>query len=90
MILQSLKHAAWPTLIACAALAACSKTPGTQDGYVNATIDNSGPGPCNFNFEQDPAPRHPGITAPTSVPTGESSSTIECTVSANGGNTTSR
>jgi hypothetical protein len=86
MILQSLRHAAWPALFACASLAACSKTPGTQDAYINATIDSSGgPGPCNLTFTQVLLLGTTGLTSPTSVPAGESSSTIDCTVSPSGG-----
>jgi hypothetical protein len=86
MILQSLRHAAWPALFACASLAACSKTPGTQDAYINATIDSAGgPGPCNLPFSQVLLLGTTGLTTPTSVPAGSSSSTIDCTVSPAGG-----
>jgi hypothetical protein len=86
MILQSLRHAAWPALFACASLAACSKTPGTQDAYINATIDSSGgPGPCSLVFTQVLLLGTTGLTTPTSVPAGASASTIDCTVSPSGG-----
>jgi hypothetical protein len=82
MILQTLRHAAWPALFACAFVAACSKTPGTQDAYINATIDSSGgPGPCNLTFTQVLLLGTTGLVSPTSVPAGANSSTINCTVS---------
>jgi hypothetical protein len=84
MTLQSLRHAVWPALVACAALAACSKTPATQDAYVNAFINSTGPGPCNLPFTQVLLIGTTGLTAPTSIPSGEDSSEIQCSVVADG------
>lgn len=38
MILKNLKHAGWPVLVLCAAASACSKTPATQEAFVDARV----------------------------------------------------
>jgi hypothetical protein len=38
MIVQSLRHAGWPVVFACASAVACSKTPATPSAFVGATL----------------------------------------------------
>jgi hypothetical protein len=86
MIVQSLRHAAWPALFACVSVVACSKKPATEDAFVAATV---GPGTNNLC----PVPVGTGVvtvgamqasTEPMTVPVGEEGLSVDCSVHANG------
>ena len=83
MIVQSLRHAGWPLLLACASAVACSKTPATADVFVNATL-----GGLKCPVSSATVITAGGMTPsaqPMTVPDGTNNISINCTVSANGG-----
>ncbi len=88
MTLKSLKHALLPTLLACAAVAACSKTPAPQDAYVNATVGaGSMPLLCSNTASTSTffgVGQTNSSNFPMTVPSGSNSVTVECTVSQSG------
>lgn len=91
MILQSLKPRfkqpialAWPALFACAAMAACSKTPATPDAFVDALV--GGGSACSLGANQEflkiGSTTNPN--EPSTVPDGTGTVSVECTVSPGG------
>ena len=87
MMLKSLKHAVLSALLACAAVAACSKTPAPEDAYVNATV-GAGANPILCGASSTSSFFSVGQTNssnfPMTVPSGENAVTVECTVAQNG------
>ena len=90
MMLKSLKHGGWPALLACAASAACTKTPAPEDAFVLANVGSSAANPllCS-NSTGTGVFFHIGQTNSSAFPTtqasGENSATIQCRVSSNNG-----
>jgi hypothetical protein len=89
MVLKSLKQPmafAWPALLACTALAACSKTPATPDAYVDALV-GGGNGCSTFGsaqtFLQIGTTTNPN--SPSTVPDGTGTVSVDCTVAPSGG-----
>ena len=82
MIVQSLRHAAWPVLFACASAVACSKTPATPDAFVNASLGGS-LCPINDATVVDTMGMT-SATAPSTTAAGENGLSISCSVSPNG------
>jgi|CZKU01.1.fsa_nt_gi hypothetical protein len=92
MILPSLKQRfkqpialAWPALFACAAMAACSKTPATPDAFVDALV--GGGSMCSTlgaaqEFLKIGSTTNPN--EPSTVPDGTGTVSVECTVSPSG------
>jgi hypothetical protein len=90
MMLKSLKHAGWPALLACVAVAACSKKPAVEDAFVLVTVGPSDafPGLCSNVSSTSTffaAGQTNSSTLPTTVTDGEDSVTINCSVSPNNG-----
>jgi hypothetical protein len=87
MMLKSLKHALLSAPLVCAAVAACSKTPAPEDAYVNATV-GAGANPILCGASSTASFFSVGQTNssnfPQTVPSGQNSVTVECTVSQNG------
>jgi hypothetical protein len=92
MILPSLKQhfkqpiaLAWPALFACAAMAACSKTPATPDVFIDAFV---GGGNACSTFGSSQEFLKIGSTTnpnePSTVPDGTGTVAVECTVSPGG------
>jgi hypothetical protein len=90
MILQRLKQPLafalpWSALVACAAVAACSKTPATPDAYVNALV---GGGDACSTFGTSQQFLLIGTTtnpnSPSTVPDGTGVVSVDCTVSQSG------
>ena len=84
MIVQSLRHAGWPVLLACASAVACSKTPATADVFVNATLGGRSTCPVNSVTVVSAGGMTPGMQ-PMTVPEGTNNLNITCTVTPNGG-----
>ena len=89
MMLKSLKHAGWPALLACAAVAACTKTPAPEDAFVLANVgaaadpllcSNSTATAVFFGIGQTNS-----SNLPTTQASGEGSATVQCRVSSNNG-----
>jgi len=84
MIVQSLRHAAWPAVLACATVVACSKKAATEEAFVNASL--GGTSTC-------PVANAPVVTAgsmtsgsePMTIPDGEGSLTVTCSVAPSSG-----
>jgi hypothetical protein len=90
MNLHTFRHSGWLALVACAAVAACSKQPATETAYVNANV---GPGSgaastlCTGLGSQQSfleVGSMPSNTQPTTVPEGTNNLSIECSVTASG------
>jgi len=86
MIVQSLRSAGLPVLLACVSAVACSKKPANEDAFVSASL---GPGASNL------CPLGPGTPVlmvgalqnaalPETVPNGQGGLDIDCQVSPNG------
>jgi hypothetical protein len=95
MILRSLMHAGWPALFVCAGAVACSKTPAVEGAYVAATLGPaSGSNLCplgpntpvvSVGTTNIGAPVTSGpIETPMTIPDGESSLSVDCTVAPSG------
>jgi hypothetical protein len=83
MIVQSLRHAGWPLLLACASAVACSKTPATPDVFVAATL-----GGLKCPVSSTPVVTAGGLTPgtqPMTVIDGTNNISISCSVSPNSG-----
>jgi hypothetical protein len=90
MNVQSLKHAIasaspWAALVACAAMAACSKTPAIADAYVDAFV-GGGDGCSSFSASTEfvKIGGSASTTEPQTVPDGTGNVSIQCTVQASG------
>jgi hypothetical protein len=88
MILQNIKHAGWPVLVVCAAVSACSKTPATQEAFVDARVGSgsSNGSTCILGSMQEfllAGTR--GNPLPTPAADGTDGLAIDCTVSPSGG-----
>ncbi|HTB75163.1 MAG TPA: hypothetical protein VK762_18060 [Polyangiaceae bacterium] len=82
MIVQSLRHAAWPVLLACASAVACSKTPATPDAFVNASLGGT---LCPVNDATViNTMGMTSATAPSTTPAGQDNLSITCSVAAGG------
>jgi hypothetical protein len=82
MIVQSLRHARWPVLLACASAVACSKTPATPDAFVNATL-----GGLECPVDDATVINTMGMTsatAPMTVPAGQGGLSVTCSVTSGG------
>jgi hypothetical protein len=83
MIVQSLRHAGWPLLLACASAVACSKTPATPNVFVDATL-----GGLKCPVSSAAVVTAGGLTPgaqPMTVPDGTNNLSITCSVTPNGG-----
>src|SRR5580704_19163634 len=89
MTLKSLKHAGWPALLACAAMAACSKKAAVEDAYVNASVGAGADPLLCSNAASTSTFFAVGQTNssnfPMTVASGENSVTVECKVSPSSG-----
>jgi hypothetical protein len=83
MIVQSLRHAGWPALLACASAVACSKMPATEDAFVNASLGGGAACPVNTSTVVMAGGMTSGAQ-PMTVPNGDQNLSVTCSVSANG------
>jgi hypothetical protein len=87
MIVQSLRHAGWPVLLALASVVACSKKAATPDAFVNASL-----GPTSGSTLCPLGPGTPVLSIgamqasdePMTVPEGVNGVNVDCTVAASG------
>lgn len=82
MIVQSLRHVAWPVLLACASAVACSKTPAAEDVFVSASL-----GGIQCPVASAVVINAGGMTSgaqPMTVPDGTNNLSVTCTVSPSG------
>jgi hypothetical protein len=84
MIVQSLRHAGWPVLLACASAVACSKTPAAEDVFVSASLTGINCPVSNANV-LTAGGANPGGQQPMSVPAGTNNLSINCSVVPSGG-----
>jgi hypothetical protein len=83
MIVQSLRHAGWPALFACASAVACSKTAATADVFVNADIGGAASCPVSSATVLMVGGMTSGAQ-PMTVPEGTNNVSVTCTVSPSG------
>jgi hypothetical protein len=85
--IQNLVHAGWPMLVVCAAISACSKTPATQEAFVDARV---GAGSANGStcllgsMQEFLLAGTRGNPLPTPAADGQGGLVVDCTVSPNG------
>ena len=85
MIVQNLRHAAWPAVFACVSMVACSKKPATEDAFVNASLGASNDGLCPVSSASVvTVGAMQASTEPMTIPDGEDGLNVNCTVHPNG------
>jgi len=87
MIVQNLRHAVWPALLALASVGACSKKPATEDAYINASLGGGGGSLCPLGVGTQVLAigSMQASTEPMTVPEGQAGLSVDCTVSPSGG-----
>ena len=87
MIVQNLRHAGWPALLALASVVACSKKPATEDAYVSAFLGGGGGSLCplGVNTQVLVVGSMQASTEPMTFPEGQAGLSVDCTVSPSGG-----